>query len=97
MGQRRSFRRVRSRHSNVLTKPYLEWATRQQKQELASRRVKELAQEWLMFGMQGAFDRLSSQPPPGVDVQEMQEAMDMQMRRIEKLFGFVPGSFARGR
>lgn len=51
--------------------------------------VKHSAQDALMSAMQIAFDR-------GEDDPAIREEMDKQFQRVEKLFGYVPGSFNRG-
>ena len=58
---------------------------------------KQIAQEHLLTAMQAAFNRIDDD----VDLTEKQRAVihdqaDKQMKRIEKMFGFVEGSWGRG-
>ena len=70
-----------------------------------SRIIKEKAQAHLMTGMQAAFNQVPDlfsscfEAPDCYSPEEMQEVlteMDKQMRRVEKLFGYTPGSWGRG-
>jgi hypothetical protein len=54
------------------------------------RALKQLAQDNLLFAMQIAFDRIAD------DEKELREVMSNQMERVERLFGYKPGSFGRG-
>lgn len=54
------------------------------------------ARERLLQGMQTAFDILSDDNLNKRDEADLRSLMDVEMRRVEKLFGFVPGSFVRG-
>lgn len=64
--------------------------------------IKQKAQKHIMEAVQCSFDMLVSTYGGsfGVYNQEEIEAinaeMDLQMARIEKLFGYVPGSWQRG-
>ena len=55
--------------------------------------LKQLAQEKLMQGVQTAFACLEHDAD---DSEALRAEMDAQMLRIEKLFGYAPGSFGRG-
>jgi hypothetical protein len=57
-------------------------------------RIRENAQAALLSAMQVAFDRLRERGAVLTDP-DMAE-MDKQFRRVEKLFGYIPGSWARG-
>jgi hypothetical protein len=57
---------------------------------------KQLAQENLLSAMQVAFARLEDEGLSAEQTESMQKAMSQQMARVEKLFGFEPGAFARG-
>ena len=61
--------------------------------ELKQLELKQLAQEKLMQGAQTAFACLD---PDADESEELRAEMDAQMTRIEKLFGYNPGSFGRG-
>lgn len=50
---------------------------------------KQEAQDQLLHGMQVAFAR-------NEDDEELREIMSKQMERVEKMFGYEPGSFTRG-
>jgi hypothetical protein len=56
--------------------------------------LKMVAQENLLSAIQIAFERIADVPEPRRE--ELRVAMDKQMRRVEKLFGYVPGSWQRG-
>lgn len=62
----------------------------------ARKAKKEYVQELLMAGMQSAFDMLSADGMAPETDKEYRELMDREFRRVEKLFGFEPGSFGRG-
>ena len=53
--------------------------------------MKRAAQSELLSRMQCAFDTTYEDKSP-----ELLAEMDQQMRRVEKMFGYVPGSWARG-
>ncbi len=54
---------------------------------MAKKQIKERAQDELMHAMQAAFNELTPN--------ELRDEMDKQMERIEKLFGYEAGSWAR--
>ena len=54
------------------------------------REIKEQAQEYLMQAMQAAWN-YAADAGAGAEV-----TVDRQMIRIEKLFGYEPGSWMRG-
>lgn len=54
------------------------------------------ARERLLQGMQTAFDIMSDEGLNPANEAELRSLMDKEMARVEKLFGFVPGSFMRG-
>lgn len=51
---------------------------------------KQAAQDALMVGMQAALDNIAA------DDAEVYRTAVEQFRRVEKLFGYVPGSFSAG-
>ena len=51
--------------------------------------LKQEAQSELLLAMQVAFNGLVKDSPVWVEA-------DAQMKRVEKLFGYVPGSWTRG-
>lgn len=57
------------------------------------------AQDRLMSAMQTAFDHFGAtvvaEGPDDDQALELAE-LDKQFRRVEKLFGYVPGSYSRG-
>ena len=58
---------------------------------MATKELKEKAQDELMTGLQSAFDGLPDDAP-----RELQLMMSDQMARVEKLFGYTPYSYGRG-
>ncbi len=56
--------------------------------------IRDKAQDRLMDALGVAFSRLYDEEPEHME--EIKEAMDAQMKRIERLFGYDPGSWARG-
>lgn len=57
---------------------------------MATLLAKKAAQDWLMQGLRVAIARL-----PAHDDETRKEA-EKQFRRVEKLFGYEPGSWATG-
>lgn len=57
---------------------------------------KQLAQEMLMSAMQCAFSQLEGDDVPEERKVTLGIAMSKQMERVEKVFGYKPGSWSRG-
>jgi hypothetical protein len=57
--------------------------------------LKQKAQHELMSAMQAAFYSIADNYDDETAA-ELTAAADDQMKRVEKLFGYVPGSWARG-
>lgn len=55
--------------------------------------IKHKAQDEIMHAIGGRFTTLADYEEL---TPELRDAMDAQMRRIEKLFGYDPGSWLRG-
>ena len=60
----------------------------QQEETMTKKAIKERAQDELMCALQTAFNEHT--------LNELRGEMDHQMTRIEKLFGYDPGSWIRG-
>ena len=60
------------------------------------RAVKFEAQDALMHAAQLAFDDLTRRQLNGSHDSKLRTALDQQFKRMEKLFGYVVGSWARG-
>lgn len=58
--------------------------------------IKEEAQSRLMSAMQVAFDALEDSSLLPRDKDNLREAMSGQMARVERIFGYAPGSWSRG-
>ena len=61
--------------------------------------IKRCAQDELMGAMRAAFTHVFENVPYSYsqsDAETVIAEMDVQMARTERLFGYVPGSWARG-
>lgn len=58
--------------------------------------LKQVAQDQLMNAMQVAFSYVHDNEEEGIERDILIAEMDKQMSRVEKLFGYEPGSFTRG-
>ena len=59
------------------------------RQEIKRLEIKQTAQDSLMHAMQYAFEETDLDPAARAE-------LSRQMERIEKFFGYVPGSWSRG-
>jgi hypothetical protein len=57
--------------------------------------VKDQAQTLLLSCMAGAFYKVTDRDMSVEEATALRAEMDRQMSRVEKLFGFVPGSWGR--
>lgn len=64
---------------------------------MTKNQIKRAAQDQLMAAMQTAFYAIyeSGEVAPE-DQDAVRDEADRQMRRVEKLFGYEPGSWGRG-
>lgn len=59
--------------------------------------IKHKAQDELLHGMQTAFARMADDISlSGEELDLLRIEADKQMSRVEKMFGYEPGSFYRG-
>ena len=65
--------------------------TPDEEQSMTRTEQKQKAQNELMAGMQAALSNLDEEGQP-----EIYAAAVEQFRRVEKMFGYVPGSFSAG-
>lgn len=64
---------------------------------MTKRELKMVAQDRILTAISGAFYSVSDDPDLNAkDREAVIDELDRQFRRVEKLFGYEPGSWLRG-